>query len=576
MGDIFNKGSSPPAAPDPVATAKAQGEANTASALDTAKLSNPNITNPYGSQKVTYGGVDTIAGNDYFRQHPELSGQYLNQFVAPKLKFTDPLQQVAASWFLANPNATQSEIEAARQHYATQTKTDSIASQNAVSTVQKAIQDAMSNAQMTPYEYALANYNATGKELGYGAPTAPDKLTPNVVQTLNPEQQAILDQQNKAKLGLANLANTGVKNVSDVLNKPFSFGGPAVQTSLADAGKLGIAPDASQFMAGGGPNAQNFNAQTGLDLSNVAAMPINAGTTAQEAIMSRLNPTLAKNRVSTETQLINQGLRPGTEAYNNAIQLLGQQENDQRTQAVLQGLGLDLSANQQGFGQAVTSGQFGNQAQGQNYGQNANSQQLTNAAQGQNYSQGLNSANFINAAQNQLFNQNLQSGQFANTAQQQALAQALQQRNLPINEITALMSGSQINNPQFTPYTGANVAAAPIAQTTQNAYQNALNNYNTQVGSQNNMTSGLFGLGSAAIKNPEAIASIASMFSDRRLKSNIERIGTHKTGLGIYAYDIFGERAVGVMAQDVEKVMPDAVVYHPSGYLMVNYGRLNA
>jgi len=556
--------SSPPPAPDPVLTANAQAAANTVASKDTARLSNPNITTPYGSQTVTFGGANTIAGNDYFRQHPELSGQYLNQYVAPKLNFTDPLQQATATWFLQNPNATKSEIETAKQKFSLQN--DPTALQNSIDVVQRSMQDAMSNAQMTPYEFALANYNASGKDLGYGAPTAPDALTPNVVQTLNKEQQNILDQQNIAKLELAKLTNTGAKNIAGVLDKPFSFGGPAVQTSLAKAGDLTTAPDASKFMAGGGPNAQNFNAKTGIDLSNVAAMPINAGTTAQDAIMSRLNPTLAKNRVSTETQLINQGLRPGTEAYNNAIQLLGQQENDLRTQAVLQGLGLDMSANAQGYGQALTSGQFGNQAQAQNFGQNVTSQQLTNAAQGQNYSQGLNSANFTNAAQNQLFNQNLAGAQFANTAQQQALAQALQQRNLPINEITALMSGSQIQNPQFTPYSPTTVGAAPIAQTTQNAYQGALNNYNQQVGSNNANTAGLFSLGAAAIP----------LFSDRRLKSNIERIGTHKTGLGIYAYDIFGKRAVGVMAQDVQKVMPDAIVYHPSGYLMVNYGRLNA
>jgi hypothetical protein len=63
--------------------------------------------------------------------------------------------------------------------------------------------------------------------------------------------------------------------------------------------------------------------------------------------------------------------------------------------------------------------------------------------------------------------------------------------------------------------------------------------------------------------------------SDRRLKSNIERIGTHKLGIGVYEYDIFGERQQGVMADEVEKVMPEAVVMHPSGYKMVKYGLLN-
>ena len=57
-------------------------------------------------------------------------------------------------------------------------------------------------------------------------------------------------------------------------------------------------------------------------------MPVNAGTTGQEAIMSRLEPSLAKNRVSTETQLINQGLRPGSEAYDNADALLAEHDID--------------------------------------------------------------------------------------------------------------------------------------------------------------------------------------------------------------------------------------------------------
>jgi len=138
------------------------------------------------------------------------------------------------------------------------------------------------------------------------------------------------------------------------------------------------------------------------------------------------------------------------------------------------------------------------------------------------------------------------------------LAEAIQQRQMPLNEISALMSGSQITNPQFQPYTGANIAAAPIAAATQNAY-------NQDVASYNANTSGLFGLGAAAL----------TKYSDIRLKTNIERIGTHKTGLGIYEYDIFGNREVGVMAQEAMIVMPDAVTQHPSGYLMVNYGRLN-
>ena len=238
--------------------------------------------------------------------------------------------------------------------------------------------------------------------------------TPTVRQTLTPTAQKTLEAQQGVDLSLANLGQKGAGIASNVLDKPFAFGGPAVQTSL--------------------------------DTSNIAKMPVNAGTTGQEAIMARLEPQLAKQRVSTETNLINQGLRPGTEAYNNAAQLLGQQENDARSQAVLQGLNLDIGANAQGFNQA------------------------------------------------------LQGGQFGNTAQQQALAEAIQQRQMPLNEINALMSSSQIQNPQFGAYSGANVQAAPVAQAAAQKGAYDQNTYNQQVAAQNANTAGLFGLGGAAIK----------------------------------------------------------------------------
>lgn len=63
----------------------------------------------------------------------------------------------------------------------------------------------------------------------------------------------------------------------------------------------------------------------------------------------------------------------------------------------------------------------------------------------------------------------------------------------------------------------------------------------------------------------------ALKLSDRRLKSNVVRIGTHPLGIGIYRYDIFGSTEIGVMADEVLTVKPEAVPVHPSGYLMVDY-----
>lgn len=128
----------------------------------------------------------------------------------------------------------------------------------------------------------------------------------------------------------------------------------------------------------------------------------------------------------------------------------------------------------------------------------------------------------------------------------------------PLNYYNALMTGAQVQNPQFSTTPGANYMGAAQSQS---QYDQGL--YNSQVGSQNSMMSGLMGmagtLGSAFIK------------SDRRLKSNIKRIGTHRLGIGIYEYDIYGDHQVGLMADEVESVVPEAVRIGNDGFKEVNY-----
>ena len=66
--------------------------------------------------------------------------------------------------------------------------------------------------------------------------------------------------------------------------------------------------------------------------------------------------------------------------------------------------------------------------------------------------------------------------------------------------------------------------------------------------------------------------------SDIRVKENIERVGTHfRTQLPIYEFNYIHEptkRYRGVMAQDVEKVFPDAVIELHDGIKAVNYDML--
>lgn len=69
----------------------------------------------------------------------------------------------------------------------------------------------------------------------------------------------------------------------------------------------------------------------------------------------------------------------------------------------------------------------------------------------------------------------------------------------------------------------------------------------------------------------------ASVFSDRRLKRNIKRIGTHAKGIGLYSWEyIWGKKATGVMAHEVERVIPKAVSVHTSGFKIVDYSMLGA
>ena len=162
-------------------------------------------------------------------------------------------------------------------------------------------------------------------------------------------------------------------------------------------------------------------------------------------------------------------------------------------------------------------------------------------------------------------------GQQRNDAYQQANLAAIQtmpqtyqlasaQYNQPLNQLNALRTGSQIQNPQFGGAgqpAGANYANAAQQQ---GQWQQGL--FNADMGAYNNQLTGAAMLGAAAI-------------SDERLKSNIERVGTHPLGIGIYEYDIGDgdaeRREIGVMAQELLEVMPEAVMLMPSGYYAVYY-----
>lgn len=72
------------------------------------------------------------------------------------------------------------------------------------------------------------------------------------------------------------------------------------------------------------------------------------------------------------------------------------------------------------------------------------------------------------------------------------------------------------------------------------------------------------------------ILAAAASGSDRRLKTAIERLGELDNGLGIYRYRYVDgtDSRIGVMADEVEKIIPEALGPNIGGYQTVSYNKL--
>lgn len=141
--------------------------------------------------------------------------------------------------------------------------------------------------------------------------------------------------------------------------------------------------------------------------------------------------------------------------------------------------------------------------------------------------------------------------------------QALTERNQPLNELSAMLSGSQVRQPGYasTPQTG--VSGVDYAGLVNQNYQNETANYQNKMG-------GLFGLGGSVLGGWAKTGF--AMPSDRRLKRDISRVGKLDNGLNVYSYRYKsgGPMQIGVMADEVREVNPSAVV-EVDGIQMVDY-----
>lgn len=123
--------------------------------------------------------------------------------------------------------------------------------------------------------------------------------------SLSKPQQQILNANQQLDRGTLNAANTALGNSWDTLRNP------------------------------------------NIDMGALPAAALNAGETGQDAIMRRLQPQMERQRSQLDTQLRNQGLMPGTEAYNNALTSQNERENDLMSQAALYGIDAQQKARAQ-------------------------------------------------------------------------------------------------------------------------------------------------------------------------------------------------------------------------------------
>ncbi|MER8514780.1 hypothetical protein NKH47_17760 [Mesorhizobium sp. M1060] len=179
----------------------------------------------------------------------------------------------------------------------------------------------------------------------------------------------------------------------------------------------------------------------------------------------------------------------------------------------------------------------------------------------------LGSAAYDRAMAQQGQNVNDANNQLILSGHGQAFAEGQAIRNQPINEITALLSGSQVSSPQAAGYTGSTIPTTDNAGLINQNYQqrvDAVNAKNAQTGS---LVGGLFGLGSKLIG-----------LSDDDAKKDKERLADITPEMGLWKFHYKGEAKgapmrLGLMASEVEKVRPDAVSRRPDGYRQVDYGK---
>jgi len=292
----------------------------------------------------------------------------------------------------------------------------------------------------------------------------PDMVT--VRDELTPEAQALLDQQLRISQQFGDVAEGGLGRVARAMGQDFD---PSILPEVR-----GIDPTAFDRQISPNVMMRDFDPSIlpevrGIDptaFDRQISPDVMMRERVEQALMDRLNPQLQQARQAQEDALLLQGQGRGGRAWQTAQQDLSRRESDALTSAIL-GAGQEQ---QRQFAMDLANLQAQRQGQEALYG-------LQSATRGR------------------------------------ALQEALALRQLPLSEINALRTGSQPNIPQFQPFQGSQVQAAPVFQAGQMGYQAALNQANAQNAAQSSLFGGLTGLGGSVLGAAGAAGGFGPLFS---------------------------------------------------------------
>ena len=308
-----------------------------------------------------------------------------------------------------------------------------------------------------------------------------------------------------------------------------------------------------------------------------------------QSVINQTLPLMQQANALQQNQVQNQA--NAANAYGGSR--MGIQQGVAQAQGALNEGQMAASLNQANYGQAQGAAQSDVAAQNLAASQNQQAQLTNNqqnlAAQTSNQGAGLTQEQLANAAssglgtlgtqqmQNNVANYGMltSAGGFEQNQQQNdinaQLAQFQQAWQYPQQQM-GMMESALGMTPYATSTSGT--SANQTTQTQSNPMSAALGGLQT-----------LGGLFSAPAGGTSAMSGLMGMFgggSDRRLKTDIKKIGVHHTGLPMFAYRYKGDpksypKVVGPMAEDVMKIAPHAVrPMTTRGHLAVHMPTLDA